>query len=204
MKRPHESTCCTTLPREPDRRKARLFRARRNRHGILRDIKTATLQAAADVCRAPRTGDGQQATLLQGLVRGCKPAAVINPWTILRIRRRCIEMQQNRMQHAGMSRQPRWSAIVFKHHSRVMKQRAVRQMLAMPIRHHSQRLGNNQRAALLLELGRCRRQCMTQAKASKPDLRLARRAKWRTGQPGHFLRHLARRRAANLLALNDQ
>ncbi len=204
MKRPRESTCCATLAREPDRRKARLFRARRNRHGILRDIKATSLQSAADVCRPARSGDRQQATLLQGLVRGSKPATVINPRAILGIRRRRIKMQQNRMQHAGMSRQPRWPAIVFKHHSRVMKQRALRQMLAMPIRHHGQRLGNNQRASLLLEFGRCGSQCMTQAQAGKPDLRLARRAKWRTGQPGHFLLHLTRCRAANLLAVDGQ
>ena len=192
------------LAREPDRRKTRLLRACGNRHGILRDIKATSLQTAADVCRPARTGDSQQAALLQGLVRGGQPAAIIDPRTILEIHRRRIEVQQNRMQHAGMTQQPRGPAIVFQDHTRIMIQGALRQMRTMPIRHRCQRLGNDQRRTLLFELGAGGCQGMTQAEPREPKLRLPRRSKGRAGQPRHFLFHLTRRRPANLLAVDDK
>ena len=192
------------LASEPDRRKTRLLRTCGNRHGILRDIKATSLQSAADVCRPARTGDRQQAALLQGLVRGGQPAAIIDPRTILGIHRRRIKVQQNRMQHAGMTQEPRGPAIVFQDHTRIMIQRALRQMRTMPIRHRRQRLGNDQRRTLLFELGAGGCQGMTQAEPREPKFRLPRRAKRRAGQPCHFLLHLTRRRPANLLTVDDK
>lgn len=199
-----ESPRGPTLAREPDRRKTRFLRTRRNRHGILRDVKAAALQTAADVCRPARAGDRQQTTLLQGLIRGGQPAAVIDPRAILGIRRRRIEVQQNGMQHAGVTQQPRGPAIVFQDHARIMIQRALRKMRAMPIRHRRQRLGNDQRRTLLFELGAGGGQGMTQAKTREPKLRLPRRAKRRASQSRHFLLHLTCRRPTNLLAMNDE
>ena len=192
------------LARQPDRRKTRLLRACGNRHGILRDIKATSLQTAADVCRPSRPGDRQQTALLQGLVRGGQPAAVIDPRAIVEIHRRRIEVQQNRMQHAGVTQQPRRPAIVFQDHTRIMIQRALGKMRAMPIRHRRQRLGNDQRCTLLFELGAGGSQGMTQAKPREPKLRLPRRAKGRAGQPCHFLLHLTCRRSANLLTVDDK
>ena len=113
-------------------------------------------------------------------------------------------MEQDGMQHAGLAGEGGGAAIVFQHDAGIGEQRAIRQMLAMPIGQGGERLGDDEGGAFLFQLGGGGGERVAEAEADEPEFRLAGGPERGAGEAGEFLFGGAGGGAADLLAMDEQ
>lgn len=142
--------------------------------------------------------------MLQSLVGGGDPAALVHPWAVARAGGRGVEVDEDGVEESGLADERLRAAIVFQGNAWLGEQWAFGDVGTMPVRDGGQWLCDDEIGALLRKFFGNGGDGVAQAKAGEPDLRLAGGAEGCAGEAGELFFSSAGGWAADLLAVDEQ
>ena len=186
---------------QPNRHEPRLLRHRHGRHEMLDDLVALALQVAGEVRNLSRGSDGEQAAGLERLVGRGEPVLVVHQEALLSPKGRGIEVDQDRMQAAGLLVEGVRAGVALDDDARIA-QRGFREKFPVPFRQFAAALRNGIDGAFLRQLADDGLQHVAEAQADDPDARLPGGAERGGGEFRKLLVGRARGRAADLQAVD--